>query len=394
MTNPQQYNASTEGCDGATPEDAPLVAPGKRWWFHFWHWKLEEWRLFFNFFQAFGAVAVAGLAIWGVFFTAFPEAVVRQLRADVADAREELVGLRGERNRLVASVAEINATVVQTNERAQQAEAKEKRANEELGRAALNLRNAQEKLTAEKGRFEALQTEANELQAASAAARSRFSQLEADIKRLAADREGYLRATQGNAMFRARLALAGEIRRYQTAIVSAESYLDAPRWDAREKEYAERMQGKSAAEQARLLQEKQDQRELSEGEAGRLTMLQMARWTRDRPPSRHDTRTLTGLAAAELDRSTELPNKTGRELILSQFAAPGTFTPSDFATFRRALDIAIQAKPLLRQSVLVNKEIVEQRGEAAANEIARASAAIRALDQFLDEFQGRPLTAK
>jgi hypothetical protein len=45
--------------------------------FRFWIWQIEEWRLFVNVFQALGAVTVAGLALYGVFFTSIPELIVR-----------------------------------------------------------------------------------------------------------------------------------------------------------------------------------------------------------------------------------------------------------------------------------------------------------------------------
>ena len=56
--------------------------PSKQPWYYVKNWRLEEWRLVFTGFQAAAGLSLASLAIYGVFFTAIPETIVRQLRAE------------------------------------------------------------------------------------------------------------------------------------------------------------------------------------------------------------------------------------------------------------------------------------------------------------------------
>ena len=50
-------------------------------------------------------VVLVGLAFYGLFFTSLPEQIVRQLRIDVADAKEELTDLRLERRQALGDLA-------------------------------------------------------------------------------------------------------------------------------------------------------------------------------------------------------------------------------------------------------------------------------------------------
>ncbi|MBI4184890.1 MAG: hypothetical protein HY521_12935 [Proteobacteria bacterium] len=61
--------------------------------------------LIFQGVSATAALTIASLAVWGAFFTDIPEALIRQLRTDVSDAKEEVVDLRRERRLLEEQVA-------------------------------------------------------------------------------------------------------------------------------------------------------------------------------------------------------------------------------------------------------------------------------------------------
>jgi len=52
------------------------------------------WNAAFNGVQAIATAAIAAIAIWGIFFTDLPNVLIRQLRADVTEAREQLIEIR------------------------------------------------------------------------------------------------------------------------------------------------------------------------------------------------------------------------------------------------------------------------------------------------------------
>jgi hypothetical protein len=59
----------------------------------FRRWGSEEWRVFLAAFPTLGSLTAAGVAVYGVFFTSISEVSIRQLRAEVANAKEELSSL-------------------------------------------------------------------------------------------------------------------------------------------------------------------------------------------------------------------------------------------------------------------------------------------------------------
>jgi hypothetical protein len=360
----------------------------KDYWFYFWRWKLEEWRLLFTGFQALGGVTLASLAIYGVFFTAIPETIVRQLRADVADAKEELSGVRAERNRQLLQLDKLNSEYHEALTRGKEAEAKLDAANTALSATSRSLVEAQTTLSDERSRISSLRAELEGLQTAGAEAREKLKQVEADIARLSADREGYLRVARSRDFLFARIELNREIQKYKKALEAALNYIDAPGWDAQEAAFKKRTEGKSASEARRMYDEEQTRRskELPEGEAARWAMLEIARWTRFEKPLPYGTRSLQAIAGGLLERDVDLPAKSGRTLILERFTTAGSLTPPDFAAFRATLEAAMRRQPLLNQSLLVQRSLVEQRGEVATRELDRTASAIKALDEFLESF--------
>lgn len=347
-------------------------------------WNVEEWRLFFNGFQALGAVAIAALAIYGVFFTSIPETIVRQLRADVADAREELSGLRAERNRLVANLDSLNAGFREITEKSKQADQRLVAATKDLAATSSELTTTQTQLQDERANVGGLRSEAEALKAASLVASAKLQQLESDIARLSADREGYLKVAQGSAFLRARATLADTIRLYGRAVTAAKTYLEAPRKDALVREYEERIdrvRRTDPRELRRLVDELIDRMrgELPRGASMGFMRAEIDDATGDKF---YEAWSVNVLAHA-----TQLPMKSGRELVLEQFTSPGSFTAADFAVFRRTIEAATRGKAGLSQSLLVDAKKIEQHGEVASKEIARSEAAIKVLEEFLDEFQ-------
>ena len=71
-----------------------------------------------------GTAILAGIALWGVFFTTIPEILIRQLRADISDTQEQLTDLRQERRKLVtdnkAAKSELFTTTQERNKLVEQ----------------------------------------------------------------------------------------------------------------------------------------------------------------------------------------------------------------------------------------------------------------------------------
>jgi hypothetical protein len=350
-----------------------LPTTPKSHWYYFWRWGLEQWRLLFTAFQALGGLTIATLAIWGVFFTNFPETVVRQLRADVADAREELSGLRGERNRLLAQLDQFNSDLRIATERTREAEVKLAAVGESFNATSTALVAAQAAAKAERDNVEQLRAQMETIKASSAIARSQLEGLEKDIARLSAERENYLKVTRGSEFALARVRIMAEVQKYKRLLDYAKNYNDAPRWDAEVK--AAKVKSKYAWYDEISALRKSAGRD----EEMRWVMFQLG------PPEDN----LEVATARIYNEAPLLRPISARVLILEQINKPGSLTPRDYTTFLKAVTDAMQTRPILNQSLLVQKDLVTQRGEAASREIARAANAIASTEQFLEQFQGQ-----
>lgn len=344
-------------------------------------WNVEEWRLFFNGFQALGAVAVASLAIYGVFFTSIPETIVRQLRADAADAREELVGLRAERNRLTASLDVLNSKFSEASEKSKQADARLVEATERLNAVSTELANSQRQLSEEQKAIAEVRSEADALRAASEAAKARLEQLQVSIAKLSADRERYLKVAKLSDFSVLRAKLEKSLGDYRSAVTTALDYLDAPQWDADQKAWAD---GKRVTPPPELWER-----------SSRATAMLRRKWTREveADPNNRDAlpdkigKTFQETATYDLERVDKLRLLTGRALIAELMAAVASLTPADFATYRQSATRLMQSIPGLDGQLRVQTDAIRQRGDIATREIARAQTSIAAVELFIERLQ-------
>ncbi len=86
----------------------------------------------FNGIAAVSTLAVACMAAWALIFTSLPDALVRQLQTDIADAREEVVDLRQERRQLRDEVSGMRARLEELQVEVHQTEAERQAISDEL----------------------------------------------------------------------------------------------------------------------------------------------------------------------------------------------------------------------------------------------------------------------
>lgn len=63
--------------------------------------------------MAISTVTVAAVAVYGMFFTSIPEALVRQLRTDVADTKQELISIKQEKASVESELDRLRSLVVE-----------------------------------------------------------------------------------------------------------------------------------------------------------------------------------------------------------------------------------------------------------------------------------------
>ena len=103
---------------------------------------VREWlKLGCEVIAALSALAVAVIAIWGVFFTDLPETLFRQLRSDIAEQNETLVSLHQRRRALEQQLSDARVGV-------QTAEEKRKQIQEEVDALSREKANLEQRVTA------------------------------------------------------------------------------------------------------------------------------------------------------------------------------------------------------------------------------------------------------
>lgn len=98
--------------------------------------------------SAVAAVAIASLAYWGAFFTDIPETLIRQLRADISTAKEEVVDLRREKRLLQVEVEEAQAELDTVHMEVASAEETRTSLEQELGKVRDELDSTQREFIA------------------------------------------------------------------------------------------------------------------------------------------------------------------------------------------------------------------------------------------------------
>lgn len=362
------------GQDGLVPSEElqAVTTPTRRWYrsaapfvwgkaraFLIVLGKKDTWTFLFDATRAVSAAIVGALAIYGVFFTDLPEIIIRQLRADVADAREELVSLRQDRNRA-------NEDLIKLRQDAVQATAQRDAATHQLVQAESRANETRDELVRLTG-------EAGTLRETLNSAKSELDGVRAETERLRVERQRYERVTRGKELGRITLVALDVAKRYEAAIDAANDYIYAPRMDVIQAELDQKIAqwkkdnwqilgfiGPSASElQARWDRMWKEWSDARSDETLRDMSLRLGEFGRARAGG-----TWTERATTAFNRHADLKPLSVGQLILDAANEAGKdLTPSDWAALRGRLERAVRTHPSSNLQLI---------GEPAINRWARA----------------------
>lgn len=288
-------------------------------WYKMRHWGLEQWRLAVTAIQALAGWTVAGLAIWGVLFTSLPESIIRHLRADATDAREELIEVRSARNRAAQDVERL----------------KEEQA-----------------------------------------------QLQSDIQRLSSERERYLAAARGHELVIASRALNERMMSYRRANEAARTLLGAVQWDNDIKQFLKNTEGMPLRVRIRRWEQESAEKYVAGKDTSLSDMYVLMSVSLDREKL-PEPRSVYFASAFFDTTVKALRDHTPVNLLLEQLAQTNSLTPSDGLLFRKDIELQMRKSSLLTQTLLVDATLIRGGGVAAEQELQRASSVFKAFDDFV-----------
>ncbi len=348
-------------------------------WWNIQLGRASTWQLLFAGLEATAAVALAGLALYAAFFTSIPETLIRQLQSEVADTREELVGLRRERSTLLTQ----SDLLSKDNQiaRSQRAEAEQK-----LRDVASKFRDVSDELTAlqkqvsvQRAELEQLAAEREQLTQAAEQAQEEF---ELQLSRVSAQREKYAKHVMANHALKLADQCRQALDRYRRGVSVAKDYMDVPLWLEDERALDAALAGvRNIDEKVKIIENWI--RKLSPEQ---LRNYLLFRWTKNGSGAIEDE------ARRRLIEVTSLEQVTGLELMERTLASiDSPLTATDDKRFKSTVIQLGQANEAMKESLLLNRDIILSRGPGASQEIARVERALSEVSRLLDGLGGELL---
>src|SRR5216683_3351657 len=350
---------------------------------------MDGWRTVLQGIQAASALAVACLAIYGLFFTSIPETLIRQFRSDIADAKEELVGLRSERNRLTDQLYKLQQNQDSLSQAKIEIEKSLATTKMEYDQASAALTEARTDVTSANSEVTRLRSEIATLKLSESAARVELDKITTQITALSAERSKYLKsARSGEFLFAAVRIQTSEIEPYTKALGAAKTYVDLPKWLSmiQEADRTRRTQSRSVREISyedwvggSTGDKDEDSRRLS-------FFIHAGVYNINSSLGPINTDAMELEARRQFENSTPKVKQTGVDLVRNNIPQPQRLTPKDADEYRRLAEVTMRQIPALSQTLMVDKDKIFSRGDIGRGEIIRTEAAIAAVKAFVDAF--------
>lgn len=308
--------------------------------------------------QTLTSVTVAGLAIYGFFFTKIPDAILRDLHADSAEAKEEALELRRERRGLLDDLKSLQ-------DGKKDLDAKIAQRNADLAALAAAVAEKTDELAKTQGDLDSTRQE--------------IKLLSADIDRLKIARSTYVGSAEGLMGYASNLLQSVRIAELKNHLRSAMDLLMLPRWAAEADVYWEKLKrASSSAERDQLA------REYRKGDERKL-MAELGNGTFGESPGNFDR--YRNAVRDHIAKDREI-RETGHKLLADYVDGldPKGLLPEDFRNYKAALQrfIADHHAALDEPLAVILDDTVGQAALAA--EIRRAEDAQQNFARLRVEF--------